>query len=85
MTYIKENKSDFTMGNLLPVCKIFIESPECIINKFSENTSKQNCILLKKRRLTTITFKAEINFALRKKTLTNEKKGIIVFCEIFSS
>ena len=28
--------------------------------------------------------KAEMNFVLRKKTLRNEKMGIIVVCEIFS-
>ena len=40
-------------------------------------------ILLRKQRLATIK-KGEMNFVLRKKTLHNEKKGIIVFCEIFS-
>ena len=39
--------------------------------------------MLKKRRLTSI-MKTEMNFVLRKKPLHNEKKGIIVFCEINS-
>ena len=46
------------------------------VNKATENTAKETKISNNHKRRN--------EFRFKKKTLHNEKKGIIVFCEIFS-